>query len=116
MTPHIWHACAPWIARNHRKLSRAAVILLLLAVLIGIGVAVADLPNRLLLLAFSSIAGAFGLLCLGMIEQWFKAPPPSFSANPAKLLFLWSGAVFYAAFLLISLGFFGVGIVGLIYQ
>lgn len=114
MTPHIWHACTPWIARNHSRLSRVAAGLLLLAGMIIVVVAIAGLPNKFFLPAFSAVSAAFGVLCLGMIEQWFKVPPPQFGERPVFLIFLWSGAMFYNVFLFLCLAFTVLGILGLI--
>lgn len=115
MTPHLWHACTPWITRHHRRLSRVAAGLLLLAALIGAAVAFLGLPDRLLLVSFSSIAAAFSLLCLGMIEVWFKARPVKFSEKPAQALLLWYGAIFFSFALLFSLAMVGAGLIGLIW-
>jgi hypothetical protein len=78
-------------------------------------VLVLELPDRIFLLAFILLALTFGILCLGMIEVWFREAPPTMRESPYRAINLWIGALFFDLYLLATMSFAVLGIAALLH-
>jgi len=78
--------------------------------IVAVGVIRENTTGRIGALAFALMAATFGILCLGMVQRWFRDPPPTVNEQPLKAALLWFGALFFDVYIAMTIVFATIGI------